>query len=109
MEVGYFVDVFENKMVDTIYHEHLDFHTVQPLIKLFDRFNMEVFKVERVSPQGGSIRVMTQKKKGPQNKDSSINQLVTLERELGLDKAKTLKTFQKQINEVRDRFYFINY
>ena len=28
MEVGYFVDVFENKWFDTIYHEHVDYHTV---------------------------------------------------------------------------------
>jgi SAM-dependent methyltransferase len=104
MEVGYFVDVFENKWFDTIYHEHLDFHTVQPLIKLFDRFNMEVFRVERVSPQGGSIRVMTQKKNDSQSKDSSITQLIALEQELGLDEAKTFYNFQKQINEVRDSF-----
>ena len=27
MEVGYFYEVFKNKLFDTIYHEHIDYHT----------------------------------------------------------------------------------
>ena len=30
-EVGYFLDVFQNLWFDTIYHEHLDYHTVAPV------------------------------------------------------------------------------
>ena len=104
MEVGYFVDVFENKWFDTIYHEHLDYHTVNPLDKLFHRFNMELFRVERVSPQGGSIRVMSQKKSGPHTKDTSVNKLISLEKELGLTQSKTLNNFEHQINQVRNAF-----
>jgi len=104
MEVGYFVDVFENKWFDTIYHEHLDYHTVNPLGKLFHRFNMELFRVERVSPQGGSIRVMSQKKSGSHPKDTSVNKLISLEKELGLTQSKTLNNFEHQINQVRDSF-----
>ena len=104
MEVGYFVDVFENKWFDTIYHEHVDYHTVAPLEKLFDRCNMELIRVERVSPQGGSIRVIAQKKNGPYKKDSTVSELVTLEENLGLTKADTLIDFDNQISEVRDKF-----
>ena len=35
VEVGYFLDVYENIWFDTIYHEHLDYHTVAPFEKLF--------------------------------------------------------------------------
>ena len=41
MEVGYFLDVFQNKWFDTIYHEHVDFHTVAPLRKLFSRYKTQ--------------------------------------------------------------------
>jgi SAM-dependent methyltransferase len=104
MEVGYFVDVFENKWFDTIYHEHVDYHTVAPLEKLFDRCNMELIRVERVSPQGGSIRVIAQKQNGPYKKDNTVSELVTLEENLGLTKADTLIDFDNQISEVRDKF-----
>jgi len=62
LEVGYFVDVYSNTWFDTVYHEHVDYHTVAPFEKLFNRVGMELISVERISPQGGSIRVMAQKK-----------------------------------------------
>ena len=104
MEVGYFVDVFENKWFDTIYHEHLDFHTVAPLEKMFEKNNMELIRVERVSPQGGSIRVFSQKKNGPYHKDSSVQDLIDLEVKIGLDSSETLKEFERSINIVKDEF-----
>ena len=103
-EVGYFIDVFQNKWFDTIYHEHVDFHTVAPLEKLFIRFNMKIIKVERISPQGGSIRVMTQKKGGNFKEDKSVKTLISLERSLGLNKPNTLIQFGNQINTIKEKF-----
>lgn len=104
MEVGYFVDVFQNKWFDTIYHEHLDFHTIAPLEKLFRRFKMEMIKVERIPPQGGSIRVMVRKSSRANIRDESVTNLITLEQDLGLNKAETLINFENQINKLRDKF-----
>ena len=102
-EVGYFVDVFQKKWFDTIYHEHVDFHTVTPLIKLFDRFNMEIIRVERISPQGGSIRVFTQKKGAIFKPDKSVNELVTLENFIGLNKSETIMNFGFEIKKIKDK------
>ncbi len=104
MEVGYFLDVFQNKWFDTIYHEHLDFHTVKPLEKLFSRFDMEIFKIERISPQGGSIRVFAQKNNGINKVDSSIDDLKSLEKSSGLYDLKTYLQFEKDINYVKSSF-----
>jgi SAM-dependent methyltransferase len=103
-EVGYFVDVFQNKWFDTIYHEHVDFHTVAPLITLFDRFNMEIFRVERIKPQGGSIRVFTQKKGSKLRQDSSVRDLVNLEKSIGLNKPDAIIDFGIQISRIKDKF-----
>lgn len=107
MEVGYFVDVFQNKWFDTIYHEHVDFHTVAPLKTLFSRFNLEMFRVERISPQGGSIRVMVQRKGGLREIESSIEDLVDLEKELGLNRIESLYSFQDNINNLKKDFKFL--
>jgi len=104
MEVGYFVDVFENKWFDTIYHEHVDFHTIYPLVTLFNRFQMEIFRVERISPQGGSIRVMVQKTGGPHYVEDSVEELIALESDLGLHDSKSLKSFEETINKLRKDF-----
>lgn len=104
MEVGYFLDVFKNKWFDTIYHEHVDFHTVAPLQKLFSRFDMEVYKVDRISPQGGSIRVFVQKSDGTRKVDESLNNLIKLESNMEFNKYETYKKFEDEINSVRDKF-----
>jgi len=102
MEVGYLYDVFTNTWFDTVYHEHLDFHSVEPLKHLFSRFDMEIVSIQRVSPQGGSIRVMTQKIGGIYKKDESENELIALEKAAGLDKSETFTQFSNHINDVRN-------
>lgn len=100
LEVGYLVDVYQNAWFDTIYHEHLDFHTVRPFKYLFKRMGMELLSVERISPQGGSIRVVAQKIGGPRVPDSTIEELVSLEDKLLLGKADTFRNFNMRINEI---------
>ena len=64
---------------------------------------MEVISVERISPQGGSIRVMTQKRGGKFKRDNSVVKLINLEHKLGLDKAETFYKFDKKIRLVREK------
>jgi SAM-dependent methyltransferase len=102
MEVGYLYDVYTNTWFDTIYHEHLDYHSVEPLSYLFSRFDMEIISIQRIAPQGGSIRVITQKIGGKYKKDNSENELMNLEKQTGLDKPETFIDFERHINTVRD-------
>ena len=103
LEVGYFVDVYSKLFFDTIYHEHLDYHTVAPFRALFERTGMEFVSVERVSPQGGSLRVMAQKAGGKLRPDGTIDQLIALERGLGLDDPATITRFGERIGELGGR------
>ncbi len=103
LEVGYLVDVYCNTWFDTIYHEHVDYHTVAPFEKLFARVGMELIAIDRISPQGGSIRVMVQKQGGAIERDSSVDKLISLEHELGLDNEETLHKFDRKISDVRDK------
>ena len=102
LEVGYFVDVYNNTWFDTIYHEHVDYHTVAPFEKLFEQVGMEVISVQRITPQGGSIRVMTQKIGGKFQRDDSVNKLIALENKLGLNKVETLHEFNSNICNISE-------
>ena len=103
LEVGYFVDVYNNTWFDTIYHEHLDYHTVAPLEKLFAKVGMEIISVQRIAPQGGSIRVMTQKIGGKFKRDASVSKLMILEDKLGLNNAETLIEYDVKIRAVSQK------
>ena len=101
VEVGYFLDIYENIWFDTIYHEHLDYHTVAPFEKLFSRVGLEIIDAERINPQGGSIRITAQKKGSKYSKSSSVGELIELEKKKGLNKIQTLYKFEKKISYVR--------
>jgi SAM-dependent methyltransferase len=103
LEVGYFVDVFNNLFFDTIYHEHLDYHTVAPFRDLFARTGMELIAAQRVSPQGGSIRIMAQKAGGSRVPDASIATLIDLERSLRLDEPATIASFGHRITSLGEK------
>ena len=81
-EVGYLIDVLEKKYFDTIYHEHLDFHHLQPLIKFFKKFKMTIINVQRNNTQGGSIRVHVVKNcnKLIKLKSKNIEKIINLEK-----------------------------
>src|SRR5262252_1339073 len=55
-EVSYFVDVIEKLLFDTIYHEHLAYHALAPLIRFFEKQGLRVFDAERIETHGGSLR-----------------------------------------------------
>lgn len=103
VEVSYLMDVFEKTLFDTIYHEHLSYHSVAPLRRFFDSIGMELFDVERVDTHGGSLRAYVQHADGPYDTNGSVDALCLLESELGLDRAETLKEFAAHIDDVRDR------
>jgi SAM-dependent methyltransferase len=96
-EVSYLVDVFEKTLFDTIYHEHLDYHSVKPLVRFFAAKGMELIEAVRVDSHGGSLRAIAQLKGGRHKVGSSVGALVALEENLGLDKAATLAKFAADI------------
>ena len=103
LEVGYFVDVYTQLYFDTIYHEHCDFHTVAPFVKMFERIGLELIAVERIAPQGGSIRIMAQKKGGPHKVESSVAEMIKLENNLKFNLAETFSDFADRINDIGNR------
>ena len=98
-EVSYLADVISKKTLDTIYHEHVDYHSFKPLINFFKKFNLEIFDFKRVKIQGGSIRIFVSHINNRKINQKKINKLIKLEQNnYKLFNLKTYKKFQKEIN-----------
>ena len=100
-EVSYLVDVFENTLFDTIYHEHLDYHSVKPLVPFFQRLGMELIEAVRVGSHGGSLHGIAQLKGGPHPVGKSVAEAIACEEKLGLDRAETFHQFARNINALK--------
>jgi SAM-dependent methyltransferase len=99
-EVSYLVDVFENTLFDTMYHEHLDYHTVEPLVTFFAACGVQLIEALRVDTHGGSLRGVVQLAGGPRKVGVSVAALVARENELRLRDPATLEAFGARIGKV---------
>lgn len=103
-EVSYLVDVFEDVLFDTIYHEHMAYHAVGPLQRFFKSIGLELFAAERIPSHGGSLRGYVQLADGPHQDDGSVGNLLAVERSLGLDSSTTLLDFGARIDKLGQTF-----
>lgn len=96
-EVSYLVDVFQKTLFDTIYHEHLSYHTVKPLVGFFERSGLELIDAVRVDSHGGSLRGIAKRKGGRWPKQPDVDELIRLEASLGLDRPEAYHTLGRMI------------
>lgn len=57
LEFPYALDLLDKGEFDTIYHEHVFYFSLTPLIPLFERHGLSIFHVERLPIHGGSLRI----------------------------------------------------
>jgi SAM-dependent methyltransferase len=100
IEVPYLVDILDKTEFDTIYHEHLSYFAVRPMVTLFTRFGLEIVGLKRVSVHGGSIRVAVQKARGPQA--PVVTQFLNEEAERGLESMRTYRDFADRVRLIRE-------
>src|SRR3989344_6003476 len=105
-ESHYLLDLIEHREFDTVYHEHLCYYSVKPLMHLFGPIYMEVFDVRRAPVHGGSIREYARRKRGAPP-ESSVRELLVLEEEAGLHDLSRFSDFQRQVEAIRDKIVSI--
>jgi SAM-dependent methyltransferase len=77
MEVGYFYEVYKNHLFDTIYHEHIDYHTCKAMKHFCGKNNLTLFDIKTNKIQSGSIQFYISKDKNTivdKNVDEFIKQ-----------------------------------
>ena len=98
-EVSYLLDVYQKTLFDTIYHEHLSYHSVIPLVKFFQENNMELIDVKKINTHGGSIRCVVQKSSGHRKVNKSVQEFVQLEKSMSFDKKDKFINFSENISK----------
>jgi hypothetical protein len=102
IESPHFLNLLKKLEYDTIYHEHLSYLTITPLISFFKKFSMEIFRVEKKDIHGGSIRIFVSFKKNF-TVHSSVNRIIDLESRYKINSKKTLLNFRSDVRINRFR------
>lgn len=101
-EVSYLLDIIDNFVFDTIYHEHLSYHSIAPLVQFFQRHGLELFDVEKVSTKGGSMRCFVQRLNGPRQISPIVDRMMTEEMQRGLHHPKIFRQYEMQIKQRKE-------
>ena len=97
LEVSYLPVVLKKKTFDTIYHEHMSYHSLKPLISFFKKFELEIFNFELINAQGGSIRIFVANKNQRKIKQKKIINQIKKETLQEIYKIKTYQNFYSDI------------
>ncbi|OGH41325.1 MAG: hypothetical protein A3H79_03270 [Candidatus Levybacteria bacterium RIFCSPLOWO2_02_FULL_36_8b] len=104
IEFPYLVDFIENCEFDTVYHEHLSYFGVRTLVKLFENTPLEIFSIQRMNLDGGSLRVFVQKKKKNSKLYPEVENLIKMELKHKFDTLTPYRTFAKNVKERKNTF-----
>lgn len=99
VEIPHFLELFKNLEFDTIYHEHSYYFLLKPLIQLGNMFKIPLFKVEKLSTHGGSLRLYFEKKRPIEN---SVFEVLEEEQKAGMYQKETYITFTNKVNLLKE-------
>jgi D-mycarose 3-C-methyltransferase len=99
-EVPYLVDLIKKLEFDTIYHEHLSYFSILPLLKLVEKFGLEIFDIRKQLVHGGTLRIFVSKK-GNYSINNSVKIFLSEEHTLGLDNIEFYHKFSTNVKELK--------
>lgn len=103
-EVSYLLDIVQKMLFDTVYHEHLCYHSVRSLQAFFARHGLELVDVRRIPTKAGSLRGTVQKAGGPRPVSAEIGRLLEWEQLTGLHEAATWRAYTARIAAAGEAF-----
>lgn len=101
IEAPYLLNLIENLEYDTIYHEHLSYISVKPMIEFCKKFNFELFDVEEHKIHGGTLRYFIGRK-NKQKISENVSKFIKLESNKQVYSEKKLQSFSESVKNHRN-------
>ena len=101
IEAHYLVDLLEQGAFDTVYHEHVSYWALAPMIRLFDRHGLRVVDVERLPIHHGQLRVWVQRR-DEGTVSPRVEARLAAERAQGIDRFETYVAFARRIEQNKE-------
>ena len=104
IEFPYLLDMIDSCYFDTIYHEHLSYFALTPLVRLFEESGLRAFRVTRVEvgASGPGLRLFVCLEEASQVTDNSISSMLDHERRWGVSDMAPYQEFSRRVSKVRN-------
>ncbi len=101
IESSYLKDMLENMVFDFIYHEHLSYFSIEPLVKFFKKQEMTLVDVVPVPTKGGSLRYFIKNEKTSLEVAGRLQKMIENERQSELDNISTYRKFAELVSRAK--------
>ncbi len=103
IEVPYLGDLLSDLEFDTIYHEHLSYFALKPIVRLCATHGLHLVDVDRVRLHGGSMILHMCRAGSSRVASQRLTQMLAQEEMLALDTPETLHRFGTAVRAWRDQ------
>ena len=100
-ETQYGADVIEHNLLDTVYHEHISYFLLTPLVAFFAAHGLELFDVVRVPTKGGSFRAFVQRAGAARPLTARLRELLDREAREGMFAQPFYDRLTRELAEIR--------
>ena len=100
IESSYLLDMIDNMVFDFIYHEHLSYFSILPLVRFFKQFDMRLIHVNEVGTKGGSLRYYWARNNSKWSPSLNVKELSLREANAGINTGK-FKDYEDRIETVK--------
>jgi len=104
IEMPYLGSLFSQMEFDTIYHEHLSYFSLAPLMRLCRDHGLELVDAEPITLHGGSILFYVRRPRPGLARSRRLEELLEEERHMALTSPQTLTRFGASVRRWRDDF-----
>jgi len=103
IEAPHALNLIKFGQFDTIYHEHLSYVLLTPLVNFFDGYGLEIVKVQERPIHGGTIRLYISRI-GNYEIHGSVKEIIRAEKNELLDTGLALKLFSRKVSRIVEDF-----
>jgi len=105
IEFPHFLNLVKKKQFDTIYHEHFSYLSLHSTNKILQKFDFVIFKVEKISTHGGSLRIYIKNKMSKKIKiDKSFKSIFHEEKKANIFKKEVMQKFSSTLKKTKSDF-----
>ena len=103
LEFPHLLNLLKFNQFDTIYHEHFSYLSLSVVKKIFEKNNLMIFNVDKLSTHGGSIRVYGCKKNSSRKISKTVENLLEEELQFGLENINIYKNFKLKVENIKNK------
>ncbi|HWQ52556.1 MAG TPA: class I SAM-dependent methyltransferase [Bryobacteraceae bacterium] len=100
IEAHYLPDLLKQTAFDTVYHEHVSYWALRPMMRLFEQHGLRVMDAERLPIHHGQLRVYV-KRQGQGEPSPNVAALLDRESAEGLDRLETYRAFAQKVERLK--------